>query len=156
MLERIWAVFRGRWLRLNETTHQSTVSGSEASGPKGDVDQVVKDGSGNLQVGVAYGDVISNVCHLTHHSNHFTFIHPPGTRPDATRKPSSLEQSAVLRRLDLLRDRVRVLDFMDRQFGTRMVIQLTPEQLYRLNRYLDVVLRDPRSRKPTQSPAETT
>ncbi|GAB6454944.1 hypothetical protein bcgnr5379_63350 [Bacillus cereus] len=52
-----------------------------------------------------------------------------------------------------LRDRIAVLNFMEDQFGTRMVIHLKPEQLYRLNRYLDVVLRDPRNVKhPPKTP----
>ena len=155
MLERIWALLRGHVPGPEHKAHQSALAGAGTDGGQGEVNQTVKDGAGNVQVGVAYGDVISNVSHLTHHSNYFNFIHPQSKQTEPTRKPSSSEQSAVLRRLDQLRDRVSVLDFMDRQFGTRMVIHLTSEQLYRLNRYLDVVLRDPKSRKPTKSPSET-
>lgn len=49
--------------------------------------------------------------------------------------------------MEKLRDRTRVLDFMVREFGTRMVNQLTPDQHYRLSRYLDAVLQDRRNLK---------
>lgn len=104
-------------------------------------------GSGNMQVGSAQGDVVSSV---THHTQHITIIQTQGTVPAAgapISAPSAAEQSAVLRRMGQLRDRIAVLNFMEDQFGTRMVIHLKPEQLYRLNRYLDVVLRDPRNVK---------
>ena len=115
-------------------------------------------GSGNVQVGYAAGSVSSRVSHHTHtHSHaHVTVIQQsvqaPANEPQA-RKPSSTEHSAILRRMDQLRDRVPVLEFMEREFGTRMVIHLKSEQLFRLNRYLDVVLRDGRNTKkqPTRS-----
>ncbi|WP_368921826.1 hypothetical protein [Comamonas aquatica] len=126
-------------------------------------------GHGNVQVGHAGGHVIGQVNH--HH--HITIIQAPsmapaaqsadrtGFRTDApivgsVNQPTSLEQSATLRRMGKLRDRVQVLDFMEREFGTRMVIHLKTEQLFRLNRYLDVVLGEsgttevPRYRKQPQ------
>ena len=68
---------------------------------------------------------------------------------DQANKPQSQQHSAALSRLDQLqyRSRITVLDFMDREFGTRMVIELQIEQLYRLNKYLDVVLNNPRALK---------
>lgn len=126
-------------------------------------------GDSNVQVGHAGGDVRvinvgSLVQHHAQHHSHITIIQAPnlapaamqpdaaGMRQDApiagsVNKPTSHEQSAVLRRMDQLRDRVQVLDFMEREFGTRMVIHLKAEQLFRLNRYLDVVLRDARNAK---------
>lgn len=117
-------------------------------------------GSGNIQVGYAAGNVSSRVSHHTHtHSHaHVTVIQKsvqiPANEPRAN-KPSSTEHSAVLRRMDQLRDRVPVLDFMEREFGTRMVVHLKAEQLFRLNRYLDVVLRNP-SAKTTKTATSRT
>ena len=107
-------------------------------------------GHGNVQVGHSTGGVkVFNVGsvvqnHAQHHS-HVTIIHTQ--LPSAVGQPASGEQSAVLRKLDQLRDRVPILDFMEREFGTRMVIHLKTAQLFRLNRYLDVVLRDSRNAK---------
>lgn len=116
----------------------------------------VAGGSNNLQVGQAGGDVISHVSRHTHH--HVTIIQAPpqasANEPQA-RKPSSTEHSAVLRRMDQLRDRVPVLDFMEREFGTRMVVHLKSEQLFRLNRYLDVVLRNPLAKTTKTAPSRT-
>lgn len=121
-------------------------------------------GHGNVQVGSAGGNVVSQ---------HITIIQAPsmapaahcadrtGLRPNTppagpATQPTSIEQSATLRRMGKLRDRVQVLDFMEREFGTRMVIHLKTEQLFRLNRYLDVVLGEsgttemPRYRKQPQ------
>lgn len=109
-------------------------------------------GSHNLLVGQAGGDVVSQVNNYTHH--HVTVIQTPlqapANEPQAM-KPSPSGQSAALRRMDSLRNRVAVLDYMEREFGTRMVIHLKSEQLFRLNRYLDVVLRDPRNVKTKRS-----
>lgn len=114
-------------------------------------------GSGNMQIGSAKGAVVGSVTHhhTQHHHSHITIIQTHSSESKETKateerpSPTSAEQSSVLRRLNQLRDRVAVLDFMEREFGTRMVIHLNSEQLYRLNRYLDVVLRDPRKAKNT-------
>lgn len=156
MLGRIWAAFWAQRSELKKPGHASSEQGSEMDGEQGGVDQMVTGGSGNLQVGVAYGDVVSNVCHHTHHTHHVTVIQNLVEQSDRAKMPSSSEQSAVLRRLDRLHDRVRILNFMDRHFGTRMVIHLNSEQMYRLNRYLDVVLRDPKNAKRSPRKIENT
>jgi hypothetical protein len=43
--------------------------------------------------------------------------------------------------------RIRVLNFMESKFGTRMVIELKAEQLNLLNRYLEPVMKDTRNLK---------
>lgn len=156
MLGKIWTVLRTSWPGSRDTNQQSTPLESGNASDLDNVEQVIAGGSGNLQVGVAHGDVVSSVSHLTQHTHYVTVIQTSASEGGNTRKPSSSEQSAVLRRLDQLRDRARVLDFMDREFGSRMVIHLTPEQLYRLNRYLDVVLRDPRNIKRPFTKHKTT
>lgn len=113
-------------------------------------------GSGNMQVGSAHGDVINHVNHSTRHVSHITIVQAQAPLTPklerAVAKPTSAEQSAALRRLDQLRNKVPVLDFMEREFSTRMVIHLNSEQLYRLHKYLDAVMRDPRNaRKPRNS-----
>lgn len=119
-----------------------------------------------VQVGKVSG--VLHVDHSTHshtqHNNHVTiiqshkvhpmraaYVSPVAAQPTANFKPQGLaplpDCADVLRRMDKLRHRTRVLDFMDREFGTRLVIDLTPEQLFRTSKYLDVVLQDPRNLK---------
>lgn len=104
-------------------------------------------GDNAVQIGKVQGEVHVNHgdhFHRHNHHSHITVIQAsmqaPANEPQV-RKPTPSEHSAVLRRMEQLRDRVAVLDFMEREFGTRMVIHLKAEQLFRLNRYLDVVLR---------------
>lgn len=54
--------------------------------------------------------------------------------------PSKIEQGQVLELLKSVPDhRISVLNFMQREFGTKMVIQLQSEQLYRVKRYIEVI-----------------
>lgn len=122
-----------------------------------------------IQTGTVHGrlHVDRSTHHHTQHNNHITIVQAasiPPVRPNHPAPPiaprlvenspaplaSSAACAAALKKLDQLRDRSRVLDFMEREFGTRMVIHLTSEQLYRLDRYLDVVLKDRRNLKTTR------
>jgi hypothetical protein len=58
----------------------------------------------------------------------------------ATLPRTTPEQKRVLRMLDSLVNRITVLDFMEREFGTRMVIELKPAQVYRVQKYIEVIL----------------
>lgn len=165
MWEAIW-----RWIR------QWFASEPEAAGGYTPPEQVasqrlhrgavqgIENGADNVQVGVARGDVsvsnqaVYNIYHLGGQRGPQEVSQasrppctPQSVKADVT-MPSSVEQSAALRRLDKVPNRVAILDFMEREFGTRMVIHLKSEQLYRLNRYLDVVLHStkapPRKRSP--------
>ena len=116
-------------------------------------------GSNNLQVGYAGGNVVSRVSHHNHNHthSHITIIHAPAqasVNESQVRKPTSATQSATLQRLDQLhmQKRIRVLDFMQAKFGTRMVIELQAEQLNLLNRYLEPVIKDTRNLKEPRSP----
>lgn len=65
------------------------------------------------------------------------------SRPDrrSSSRPSlKTDQSQVLALMDRLPDRIAVLDFMGREFETRMVVELDAKQLYRLRRYVEVIL----------------
>ena len=42
-------------------------------------------------------------------------------------------------RLAGLAARIKVLDFMRREFGPAMVIELAPEQVYRARRYVETI-----------------
>lgn len=116
-------------------------------------------GSGNLQAGRIDGDL-----HHTHAVYNIFMMAGDGVQahestktaePDkeqvqavhARAMPESAEQSSTLRRMGQLRNRITVLNFMEREFGTRMVIHLRPEQLKRLNLYLDAVMRNPQALK---------
>lgn len=97
-------------------------------------------GNAAVQVGELRGDVTS--VHLT--QNFY------GGVPRAARTQATAEHKQVLALLDRVSNRVAVLDFMEREFKTRMVIDLTQVELYRLRRYIEVILADasPPTRKP--------
>lgn len=91
-------------------------------------------GSGAIQVGKMNGG-ITNV-HLT---QHIYQGHPPGTRRAKAAVLPECKQ--VLALLDQVPNRLAVLDFMEREFNTRRVIELEQPQLFRLRRYVEAVLR---------------
>ena len=86
----------------------------------------VNKGSGTVQAGRIDGSVTV----INHHYG--------GTRQARRTTP---DQKAVLQLMAGVPDRIAVLDFMEREFNTRMVIELKPAQLYRLRRYVEVVLK---------------
>ena len=91
-------------------------------------------GSGAVQVGRAEGHV--NVVHLTQH----IYAPAPAAPQLRPRTTSSTDQSQVLALIDRVPDRIAVLDFMEREFDTRLVIELDARQLFRLRRYVEVIL----------------
>jgi hypothetical protein len=102
-------------------------------------------GSGVVQVGKA-GDV--TVVNITNHTMHMPHIHAnAGHRlspvPVSTpKRQATTAQREVLDMMKLLDEREGlVLDFMQREFGTRRVIDLTDAQLYRVRRYVEVSLK---------------
>lgn len=101
-------------------------------------------GGGSVQVGHMTG----NVTVINHHH---------GTRSPNDRRASAAQQREVLDMMDRVPDRITVLKFMEREFATRMVIDLHPSQLYRLRRYLEVVIAKttaPSARLPPEHTAE--
>lgn len=62
------------------------------------------------------------------------------------RKPATKLQRAtsdhrqLLTLLDQVPDRIAVLDFMAREFGTRLVLELNASQTYRVRRYAEVII----------------
>lgn len=100
-------------------------------------------GDGGMHIGQSTGPV-TTVHQVTQH-----FYAAPtqvGPEPQTTTQPrprattSSTDQSQVLALMDRVPDRMAVLDFMAREFDTRMVIHLGPQQLYRLRRYVEAIL----------------
>lgn len=96
-----------------------------------------------MQVGRAGGDV--KVLHVTQHiygahaPPHGS--HLPHHQPHSHHgHPAARDVHLVLALLDQVPDRIAVLDFMDREFGTRMVIELLPAQVFRVRRYAEVIL----------------
>lgn len=89
-------------------------------------------GSDSVQIGKVTGNL--------------TIVNVAGQQP--VRQPVSTvpgnrlrsEQSRVLALLGKLRNRTSVLEFMDRQFGTKMVIHLDERQLFRVRRYVETIL----------------
>lgn len=92
-------------------------------------------GNGAIQIGKA-GPVTIN--QVTHH-NVIQQVHP-APRQQGGREPLPVtdEQKEVLTLMKPLPDPVRitVLDFMRREFGTAMVKELQPRDLYRVRMYV--------------------
>lgn len=110
-------------------------------------------GSGTVQMGNVQGTV-QNVTHVTHQH----FYGSPGTAPvhrppepdaiaisEAKAKDAQREVLALMQRLDRP-IRIKVLEFMRREFNTAMVIELKPEQVYRVRRYVETVRKNERER----------
>lgn len=91
-------------------------------------------GDNAIQVGKVGGHV--TVVHLTQHITH--------APPESPKRPASNVTPAhkdALARMKPLAEpaRVRVLEFMRREFGTTMVIELNEHQVYRLRKYVEAV-----------------
>lgn len=91
-------------------------------------------GSGSIQVGKAGGNV--TIMNITQHVAPVALVAPQVR----SRAPATADHRQVLALMDHLPDRIPVLDFMEREFSTRMVIHLDAPQLYRLRRYVEVIL----------------
>lgn len=99
-------------------------------------------GSGAVQIGKAGGDV--TVVNITQH------IAPPyilasGLSPAANTTPTKRQANHAQREVLLLMKQLNereglVLDFMQREFATRRVIELNDAQLFRVRRYVEVSL----------------
>ncbi|WCM88549.1 hypothetical protein [Acidovorax sp. NCPPB 3576] len=102
------------------------------------------EGAGAVQIGKVEGNVSTN--HFT-----ITVIAPkPEPGPEAPAAPLSLtspEQREVLRLIRQLQDNKGVFLFMERTFGTRMVIDLEPAQLLRVRRYVETIHRRTKGRE---------
>lgn len=107
-------------------------------------DKVIQTINAPVDGHVAGGDVhVSNTIH--NHGPVYVICTPPAhvdrqerrVRPRPSHKTN---QSQVLALMDCLPDRIAVLDFMDREFGTRMVVDLDSRELFRLRRYVEVIL----------------
>lgn len=85
-------------------------------------------GDGAIQVGKVEGDM--QVVHQH-------FYAPPAMRANE-RTAAQKEVLAMLKQLDKP-SRIKVLEFMRREFGTAMVIELAPEQVFRARRYVETV-----------------
>lgn len=91
-------------------------------------------GNNSVQVGSAGGDVtVVNVTQYVQ-TQPMRYWDPPsnGRLRD--------QQRQVLKAMRSLPDRRAVLRFMEREFGTTLVIELTPFQLMRLERYVAKIL----------------
>lgn len=109
------------------------------------IHQQSSSGPGCMQIGKVEG-AVTNV-HLTQHiygprkNDMHQRAQSQPLRQQLTRSThANVTPREVLARMDKLPDRIAVLDFMEREFQTRMVIDLEPAQLYRLKRYVEVVL----------------
>ncbi len=62
-------------------------------------------------------------------------------RRKASRPPTEIDQRDLLQQMQRLSDRSTVLDFMERQYATRNVLELESSQLHHLRWYVEVLLR---------------
>ena len=93
-------------------------------------------GDGAIQVGKVQGGM--QVVH-----QHY-YPPPPSTQASACAVKAGAPTAAHREVLALMKPldkaaRIRVLDFMRREFGTAMVIELAPEQVYRARRYVETI-----------------
>ena len=91
-------------------------------------------GNSNVQVGQVTGNF--TVVNNHHHA-----------RVQQTSRATA-EHKEVLRLMERVPDRIAILGFMEREFRTRMVIELTPAQTFRLRRYVEVVVSKVEGSKP--------
>lgn len=101
-------------------------------------------GNGAVQVSSNGGHV--TIVHLTQHVQPVMAPPPvepiqPVMRPERQRTQVTEEQREVLAMMRSLPDEGSVLGFMQREFGTRRVVELQPKQLYRLRRYVETINR---------------
>ncbi|WP_343590147.1 hypothetical protein [Paracidovorax wautersii] len=107
------------------------------------------EGSGAVQIGQAGGDVTTN---STSNVTIINLVTPAAAEAASPQPPPALttvEQREVLAMIRKVPNREAVFLFMQKQFGTRMVIDLQPQQLLRLRRYVEAIhknLEGPRKR----------
>lgn len=97
--------------------------------------------AGAVQVGQAGGNVtiVNLTQNLTHH--HAPVANDGGAQRGADRtRTATPEQREVLQLMRHLSSQTTALDFMQREFNTTMVIDLDGRQLFRLRRYVEVIL----------------
>lgn len=95
--------------------------------------------SGVVQVGHLTGNVTVNNYH-----------HVPAS--GATRSKATPDQRKLLDLLKQAPDRVVILNFMEREFGTSLVINLEPAQVFRVRRYVETVIATAAEATPERDP----
>ncbi len=65
----------------------------------------------------------------------------PPERRSKTRPPTAIDQRDLMQMMERLSDRAPMLDFMEREYGTRNILELESNQLYHLRWYVEVLLR---------------
>lgn len=61
-------------------------------------------------------------------------------RRATVRPPTEIDQRDLQQMIDRLSDRTPVVDFMEREYGTRTIFELESNQLYHLRWYVEVLL----------------
>ena len=110
-------------------------------------------GNGVVQIGKMGGGNVT-IVHLTQHLSPVPASVPvppiasmppaplaePAARPFRPSGVANAEQREVLSLIRKLHNNVPVLEFMQREFGTYMVIHLQPPQLFRVRRYVEEII----------------
>lgn len=102
-----------------------------------------------LKIGSLHGNVITG--DVTVHTNGAVYLarlprvqpQPSVQRPERRarpRPPTEIDQRDLLLMLEQLVDPTVALDFMEREFGTRVVLELESPQLYKLRWYVGVLI----------------
>lgn len=122
-----------RLMPQQQSSGSGAVHMGHVSGSVHNITQVQRDGA--IQVGKVEGDL--QVVHQHYYP-------PPSTQASACAVRASTTSAAHREVLALMKPldktaRIRVLDFMRREFGTAMVIELQPTQLVRVRRYVETI-----------------
>lgn len=101
------------------------------------------EGDGGVMIGKVDGAVSQVTNHVTHH-HFYGPLERSDTEADQGKKSSGIatnEQRQVLLMIRRLRNSEAVFAFMERTFGTRMVIDLEPRELARVRKYVEAIER---------------
>lgn len=108
-------------------------------------------GSGNVQVGSAAAQVVVNQITYNVQTMHTTNHKPVagqdsvfGVEPEQSSRPRTVvvtnEQRMVLKLMKRTGCELLVLNWMEKEMGTRRVVELQPRQLFRTQRYCETII----------------
>ncbi|MPT03558.1 MAG: hypothetical protein E2582_04965 [Delftia sp.] len=141
MWEAMWkwfSIWTAPWCRTKAENGLRTDLIEPSGSEQDTLQQRVLDGSGNVLVGQAAGAV--HITHVTHQHFYGDTAGAPAANEGRRQVTEAQKQALALMRCLDKQARIRVLDFMRREFETALVIELAPGQVHRLRCYVEVVL----------------
>lgn len=141
MWEAMWKWFNiwtAPWCRINKESGSGVDLEATSNNAPPKPQQQVLDGTGNVLVGQAGGAV--HITHVTHQHFYGSAARTPAANEGKRQVTEGQKQVLSLMKCLNKQARIRVLDFMRREFDTALVIELAPNQVHRLRCYVEVVL----------------